>query len=307
MQSKKRALGKGLGALLPVRTPEPITLQAPIAPAPTLPQQLPTSTEALVRLPIEDVTPNPYQPRDVFDEQALEDLAASIRAHGIIQPIAVTKRDGRLIIVAGERRWRAAHRAGLSEIPVIQLNLTDQEILEFALIENLQREDLNPLEEARAYRALIDTFGLSQEEVADRVGKGRPTIANAMRLLKLPVEFQADLESGLITPGHARAILSLENEVDQRRLRNAIVNNGLSVRDAEKLAQQLANRASTTKPRAASEQADPHVRRLREQLIDHLACRVDLKTFDQGSGKIEVYYDSLDELERILGTIGVEV
>lgn len=305
MQSKKRALGKGLGALLPPR-PQPAPSVQALPEVAAAPESKP-SEQGLVRMAIDAITPNPFQPRDVFDEQALNDLAASIKAHGIIQPLAVTRREGKLIIVAGERRWRAARLAGLSEVPVVQLKLTDQEILEFAIIENLQRENLNPMEEARAYRALIDTFGLSQEEVAERVGKGRPTVANALRLLKLPAEFQQDIEQGALSPGHARAILSLEQEVDQRHLRNAIISNGLSVREAEKMALSMANRTPTSKPRGSSRERDPNERRLEEQLLEHFASKVELKTFDQGRGKIEIYYDSLDELERLLAAMGVEV
>jgi ParB family chromosome partitioning protein len=206
--------------------------------------------------------------------------------------------------VAGERRWRAARIAGLTELPVISLQLNDQQVLEYALVENLQRENLNPMEEARAYRTLIESFGMSQEQVAARVGKGRPTIANALRLLKLPLEFQQDVEAGRLTPGHARAVLSLESDHDQKRLRDAVIRNGLSVREAEQLSVEIANRK--TKSRTTKAQ-DPHARQLREALVEHLGCRVTVKTFDPTKGKIDIYYSSLDELERVLAAMGVEL
>lgn len=301
MQSKKRALGRGLGALLPAKPPQiapqrvepeaPVAVQDEPAPAPTN------------RLPIDSLTPNPYQPRDVFDDTALQELASSLKTHGFIQPIAVVRRGDSFMIVAGERRWRAARIAELTEVPVIELELTEQEILEFALIENLQRENLNAIEEARAYKALMNTFALSQDEVADRVGKSRPAIANALRLLKLPAEMQNDVSSGTISAGHARALLSLEDETQRKRLRDAIVRDQMSVREAENYAVELTNRP--VRPRKAK--LDPDTQRLRELLIDRLACRVNVKTFDQNKGKIEIFYNSLDELERILGVMDVEV
>ena len=303
MQSKKRALGKGLGALLPPRpAPQPPVEAQPRAIAV---EEEPVFHAAPLRLPVTALAPNPYQPRDVFEETALQELAASIKTHGIIQPIAVTKRGDGYMIVAGERRWRASQIAGLSEVPVIELELSEQEILEFGLIENLQRENLNAIEEARAYKALMDTFGLSQEEVADRVGKGRPTIGNALRLLRLPEEMQKDVEIGNISAGHARALLSIENDALRQRVRDAIVRDQLSVRDAESYALQLLNRKPRVKKSA--DPADADSQRLREMLIDRLACRVNVKTFDQNKGKIEIYYNSLDELERLLGVFDVEV
>lgn len=302
MQPKKRALGRGLGALLP---PKPVTMvpvAAPAAPAET-PAAADPAPEVTTRLPIDSLSPNAYQPRDYFDDEALKSLADSIRERGIIQPIAVTKRGEQHMIIAGERRWRAARMAGLSEVPVIVLEVTEQQALELAMIENLQRENLNPMEEARGYKALIDNFGLSQEEIAEHLGKGRPTISNALRLLKLPADIQREIEMGKISAGHARAILSLELEAHQQRLRHAILRDELSVREAEHLAFEIANR----KPRKQKAVLDPNVQRLRELLIERLACRVDVKTFDQNKGKIEIFYNSLDELERILAALEIEV
>ena len=304
MQSKKRALGKGLAALLPTDLPTVAT-----APPPTVASAQTDSGEEvggnrLERVSLDSISPNPYQPRGLFDEEALGELAESIRSHGLIQPIIVTPRGRSYLIVAGERRWRAARIAGLKQMPVLSMELTDQQVLEYALVENLQRENLNPMEEARAYKTLIADFHLSQEQVATRVGKGRPTIANALRLLKLPLDFQQDVEAGRLTPGHARAVLSLENDHDQKRLRDAVIRDGLSVRDAEQLSVEIANRK--TKPRA-NKALDPHAQQLREALIEHLGCRVAVKTFDPTKGKIEIYYSSLDELERVLAAMGVDL
>lgn len=299
MQSKKRGLGKGLSALLPVGPPPATPAEADAAPA-----QPVAPGDAVRRVPLDGVSPNPYQPRNIFTEASLEELAASIREQGVIQPLIVTPRGEKLMIVAGERRWRASRMAGLDAIPVIVRELDDEAVLEHALVENLQRDNLNPMEEARAFKALMDTFGLTQDVVADRVGKSRPAIANALRLLKLPIAYQKDIEAGRLTAGHARAVLSLEHEHDRQRLRDAVVRDELSVREAEQLAVSIANRPTRAR---ASKALDPNVQQLRERLIEHLACRVNVKTFDSTKGRIEIHYDSLDELERILSAMGVEM
>ncbi|MGI8908910.1 MAG: ParB/RepB/Spo0J family partition protein [Candidatus Sumerlaeaceae bacterium] len=264
------------------------------------------------KLPIGSIHRNPEQPRQTFDPASLEELSNSIKAHGVLQPIAVMQAGAHYILVAGERRWRAAQQAGLTEIPAVVLDsLSDQEILECALIENLQRENLSPLEEARAYQALVETFGLSQDEVAERVSKSRPAVANTLRLLKLSEEFQRDMVEGRLTAGHARALLSLDNERMRQKLRDIIVNEQLSVRQAEERATRIAmdNIATgRTAPRQqkSSRNEDADVRRLREQLIEAFACKVDVKSSGKDRGKIEIYYDSLDELERILNRLRVE-
>jgi ParB family chromosome partitioning protein len=307
MQPKKRALGRGLEALLPQRpAAAPAVVQdipAALTPEPNRP--------APSTLPHSSIRRNPDQPRQNFDPAALEELSSSIKQHGVLQPVAVVPSDGGYILVAGERRWRAAQLAGLTDIPAVILeSLSEQDILECALIENLQRENLSPLEEARAYQALIDSFGLSQDEVAERVGKSRPAVANTLRLLKLNSEFQRDLEEGRITAGHARAMLSLDHPRVQQKLRNMIVNEGLSVRQAEERATKIAldNIPSGGSPRRtkASASDSPEVQRLREQLIEAFTCRVDIKTAGKDRGKIEIFYDSLDELERILNRVRVE-
>jgi ParB family chromosome partitioning protein len=255
-------------------------------------------------LPVDSLVPNPFQPRVQFDENALGELSISIKAHGIVQPLAAVKRGTGYMLVAGERRWRAARMAGLTEVPVILLNLTDQQMLECALVENLQRSDLNAIEEARAYKALMDTFGLSQEEVADRMGKSRPAIANSLRLLRLETEYQHDIEAGTISAGHARALLSLEDSADRKRLRDSIAGARLSVREAEAAAVEIANKK--VRRRTPSRPLDPNMKRLRESLMDAIGLRVDIKPLDRKRGRIEIWYEGHDDLERLLGALGIE-
>lgn len=315
MSSKKRALGRGLEALLPARIAPAVTLDPATAldgvssPDGNGSMAVVTLEEAPYQLlSVAELEPNPNQPREIFDEAALEELARSIRVHGILQPVAVVRREEKWRIVAGERRWRAAQLAGMATIPAVVLELSDQEVLECALVENLQRENLNPVESARAYKALVDTFGLSQEEVADRVGLSRPAVANSLRLLRLPADYLKDVEGGYLTAGHARALLSLEREPDRRRLRDAIVRGRLSVREAEQLAAQIADRTTVSKKKPGKSESglDADLVRLREQLIEALACRVQIKPLEKTRGRIELHYDSLDELDRLLNVLGVE-
>ena len=309
MQSKKRALGKGLGALLPPRPetraagepPGAVPVGVPVAPAATAET---FDGERVRRIPVGAIRPNPLQPRQAFDETALESLAASIRSYGVIQPVAVMRRGDEWVLVAGERRWRAAQRAGLAEVPALEVSLSDQELLAYALVENLQRENLNPVEEARAYDALIQRFGLTQEEVAERVGRSRSAVANALRLLTLQDIYLADLEAGRLTAGHARALLMLPDEAARRHLRDAIVKGGWSVRAAEQAAQKTLERRPKSRPRAGT---DADTARLREALTECLACRVDVRTLPGGRGRIDIHYASLDDLERILSLLGVEL
>lgn len=317
MPPKKRALGRGLEALLPQK-PEPVKnlmveagFQEPGGAVAVEDRSAEFSRP--VTLPITAIRRNEAQPRQYFDEEALHVLAESIKQRGIIQPVAVMARENDYVLVAGERRWRAAQLAGVQHMPVIILDqLSDQELLEYALVENLQREDLNALEEARAYQSLQRTFSLSAEEIADRVGKSRPAIANSLRLLNLSPDMQEDLESGRITAGHARAILSLENSRDQVVLRDHIILENMSVRQAELRAREMAEggAARRGKPKAASSRTkveEPeHVRQLREQLVDALACKVAINSPDGKRGKIEIYFESLDELQFVLTQLGVE-
>ena len=312
MQQKKRALGRGLEALLPQKPESPSPNTKSVATKTAGVQQKDTAANSAnpATLPITAIRRNEAQPRQYFDEEALHQLADSIKRRGLIQPVAVMPRENDYVIVAGERRWRAAQLAGIREVPVIILEaLSDQDLLEYALVENLQREDLNPLEEARAYQSLQRAFSLTAEDIADRVGKSRPAIANSLRLLTLSVHMQEDIESERITAGHARAILSLENSRDQVSLRNLIVTDNLSVRQAELKAREMVEGGAVRrgKPKASKRQQEPeHVRQLREQLVDTLACKVSVTTSDGNRGKIEIYFESLDELQHVLDQMGIQ-
>lgn len=252
--------------------------------------------------------PNPHQPRREFDEEALKELADSIREHGIIQPIIAEEAgDGTYFIIAGERRTRAARLAGLLTVPVILKKFSEERKLEVALIENIQRENLNPIEEAEAYHQLMTMGNLSQEETAARVGKNRSTVANALRLLKLPEDIRSSLSTGQISPGHARAILSIMNPADQRILFGRIVGNGLSVREAERMAAELNGGSRAGKEGAAAagkKKSDDEsvrsieVRTIEQRFIDALGTKVTVKgSLERGT--IEVAYFSRDDLDRL--------
>ena len=284
---QRPALGKGLSALIP---------EAPPAP--------PAGT---TEVDIDRLTPNEHQPRGQMDEARLEELAASIRAHGVIQPILVRQTPDGYRIIAGERRWRAARRAGLRTVPVTVREIggerASQQQLAIALIENLQREDLNPIEEARAYRRLVDEFRLTQEAVAAEVGKDRATVANTLRLLKLPPEIQNDVSDGAISMGHARALLALPGADSQLHLAREIKTRGLSVREAESLVK-LALSGGSAKPpapRAGSTGApsDVHTRAAEDKLKVHLGTRVRILRRREGSGRIEIEFTTEDELIRL--------
>ncbi len=255
-----------------------------------------------LRIPLDKVRANPNQPRRVFDEEALQELAASIREHGIIQPIVVEDSgDGTYVIVAGERRSRAARIAGLREVPAVVRNYSDERRLEVALIENVQREDLNPIEEAAAYKKLMELTGLSQEEVAARVGKSRPAVANALRLLKLPEDMQGAVAAGQLSSGHARAILSVVNPADQRVLFGRIVGDGVSVRDAEKLAGDLNGgiRAASAKTADPKPKDRPNeLLAMEQKFIDALGTKVAISG-GLKRGSIRIDYYSMDDLDRL--------
>ena len=264
-------------------------------------------SEEIIRIPLRLVRPNPYQPRARFAEAALAELAETIRLHGIIQPILVRRETDRYVLVAGERRLRAAERAGLQSIPAIVRDVDERQMLEMALVENLQREEINPVEAARAYQRLTEEFGLTQAEIAQRAGKSRAVIANTLRLLQLPGEVLRELESGELTEGHARALLLLPDAADRRSLCEHILRNGLSVREAERAAQKHQGKrrgvsretALPTPPRDAVHAA------LEERLRRHFATRVRLDYKDgKGSVAIEFYND--EDLARVLELLGVE-
>jgi ParB family chromosome partitioning protein len=282
MVDRRPALGRGLSALIP-----------PAAPAPREPE-LRRSTE----IDIDLLTPNPRQPRQQLDETRLDELAQSIHSHGVIQPILVRLVDGRHEIVAGERRWRAAQRAGLLKVPIVVREVADDDLLVVALIENIQREDLNPIEEAQAYRHLAEELHLSQEAIATAVGKDRATIANYLRLLRLPAEVRNDLASGALTMGHARALVALSDESAQRRLARDVVSRGLSVREIEALV-----RRETTPPvPAPPRRVDPNTRAAEDRLKLALGTRVRIVRKGTG-GRIEIDFGNEDELQRLYETL----
>jgi ParB family chromosome partitioning protein len=259
-------------------------------------------------VPIEDVRPNRLQPRKTFDDATLQELADSIREHGLMQPILVRKKGTGFEIIAGERRWRACQKAGLKTIEVIVKDLADEEVFEWALIENIQREDLNPIEEAEAYRRLLETGGLTQEQLAVRVSKDRSTIANALRLLKLPDEVRRQVIAGALSMGHARALLSLESPDEMIRMARDVVKRGLSVREVERAvrvvrkAQQEKTDGANEDPYAHLPGGEPAVRRVTEELMRVLSTRV--RIAPQGRrGRIEIDYSSPEELDRLIAQL----
>ncbi len=292
MADKRPALGRGLSALIPAAA-------APHVPA-VLPADPPTTagtrdTPRPQELDIDRLVPNPRQPRTHIDEPRLEELAQSIRSHGVIQPILVRRHGETFEIVAGERRWRAAQRAGLLKVPVIVRDVADDDLLQVALIENIQRDDLNAIEEAQAYRRLTDELHLSQEQIATEVGKDRATIANYLRLLKLPAEIRNDVSAGTVSMGHARAILGLPDETAQRRVAREVVARQLSVRDTEA----LIRRETTGHAAPRSEtKVDPNTRAAEEQLRLTLGTRVRIARRTKG-GRIEIDFNNEDELQRL--------
>ena len=282
MAEKRKALGRGLRALIPE--------------VPSTGMATPGGSSQEIDLDL--LRPNPDQPRQAVDDARLEELAQSIRAHGVIQPIVVTKReDGAgFEIIAGERRWRAAQRAGLLKVPVVVREMSRTKRLEVALIENIQREDLNPIEAAAAYRRLADDFGMTQQQIAEAVGKERATVANYQRLLGLPAEVQTDVAAGRLTMGHARALAGLGDAGDQLAVARRIREGDLSVRDAEALVKRTAT--PEPEPTAKTPSADVHVRAAEERLRLSLGTRV--RIVQRGKrGRIEISFTSENELQRL--------
>lgn len=274
---KKATLGRGLDALIPKESkPEGLTL-----------------------LSINEIRPNALQPRKDFDDETITELTASIREKGILQPIVVRRAPGGYEIIAGERRWRAAQRAGVVKVPVVVKDASDMEALELALIENLQREDLNPIEEASGYQHLIEEYGLTHEEVSVRIGKDRSTITNQIRLLRLSDEAKSALIEGEITAGHARALLGLESLSDANVVLHAIRKKKLSVRMTETLIRNMTKeRKSAAKPAGA----DPYIERLADDIKGFLSTQVRI-VYNKGKGRIEIDYYSDDELERLVSAL----
>ena len=302
----KPALGRGLGALLgnsPIAkppVPAPISNTVPGATSAT------DTREHVQRVALDRIRPCPFQPRKDFSPEALRELADSIKEQGIVQPLIVRERDGDLELIAGERRWRAAQLLGLAEVPVILREADDRAVLELALIENLQRENLNPIEEAQGYAQLIEQFQLKQEDVATKVGKSRAVVANALRILKLPPSIQTSIREGRLSVGHAKVILGLASETQQRQAFDRILKEGLNVRQTEALVARLqAREAGATKPGPITPQnRDAHVADLENQLRERLGTKVHLR-YAHGRGALEVAFFSDAELERILQVLGV--
>lgn len=283
---KRRGLGKGLEALIPPGQWE---------------SREPGAGQYIRQVPVGQIVPNPQQPRVQTDASELAELAASIAEHGIIQPVIVTQVAGDYQLIAGERRWRAARQAGLETIPVIVKEASPQEMLELALVENLQRADLNPLEEAAAYRQLMDEFGLTQEQVAERVGKSRSAVANTVRLLSVTAAVQAALLEGKIAEGHGRAILRLPTPEAQTAALRTIVKRGLSVRQTEELVRRLLGKKRVSEPRPPS----PEIIMAQERLRQRLGTKVDISHTKKG-GRIVIHYYSDEELHALLERIALE-
>jgi ParB family chromosome partitioning protein len=291
---QRKVLGKGLSALLPGRSSS--SSPAAAAPAPSAPDQ----KLAPSHLPLSSIHANPMQPRTVFQADRLEELAASIRANGIIQPIVVRQYQDGYQIVAGERRWRAAKLAGITEVPVVVQDVADPRMLELALIENIQREDLNPIETAHAYERLSRELGLSHEEIGRRTGKDRTSITNIVRLLKLPKEVQLLVAEHRLTMGHARAILGLPDATTQIQIAEKAAAQNLSVRQVEALVQELtADRPREGSGHRKEQTLDPNVKAAIEELERALGTRVRIVELSEQRGRIEIEYYSQAELDRL--------
>src|SRR6185503_4116016 len=277
--NNKRGLGRGLGALL---------------------SSTPTEADTLPEVAVDEIEPNPNQPRKVFNSAALDELSASIKSSGVIQPVIVRRQGEGYQLVAGERRWRAARQAGLERVPAIVREVTDAESLEMALVENLLREDLNPMEEAEAFERLLARFGCTQEELAQRVGKERSSIANALRLLRLPAPIQDDLRSGRLTMGHARALLALTTPAEQLKLRDEILAHDWSVRATEDT---VRTATAGRPPRPKQRRRSAELAALEESLQRALMTRVRIVGGER-VGRIEVAYANAEELERLAALLG---
>lgn len=291
----KQALGKGLGALIKKADTPATPLAAQPAPG-----------EAVRQVPINDVVASPFQPRREFLAEHLTELMESIREHGIIQPLIVRLVNGKYELIAGERRWRASRELGLTQVPVIVRTASDKDVLELALIENLQRENLNPIEEAQAYERLAREFSLRQEDIAQRVGKNRATVANAMRLLELPSPVQALLRDGKLTTGHAKVLLSLKKPEDITSAADTVLAKGFTVRATEKLVDSILNPPA---PKAAGPQTPADIlqaiKAVEQRMTRHFSTAITVHHGEK-KGRIELDYYGVDDLNRLLGMMGIE-
>ncbi len=314
----KPALGRGLGALLggsapskPSAAPSAPPASAPSAAA-TAPAAPPDSREHIERIPIAQIRPSPLQPRQQFAPESLRELADSIREQGIVQPLIVRARGGAFELIAGERRWRAAQLLGLTDVPVIVREADDRSVLQWALIENLQRENLNAIEEALGYSQLIQQFQMTQEEAAAKVGRSRPVVANALRLLKLEPDLQNWVRDGRLSVGHAKVILGLTDHARQRLAAERVLKRSLNVRQTEELVAFLQNPATDPGAPAAAAKtarahgADAHLNHLQEKLQQRFGTKANVK-YHQGKGSIEIKFFSDDDLDRILKVAGIDL
>ena len=289
----KRGLGKGLDAMIPVQ-------ENAITPSAEIAEDKPEEKKAETIVKITQVEPNREQPRKNFDEDALQELADSIKQFGLLQPILVQDRKTYYEIIAGERRWRAAKLAGLKEVPVIIRDYSEQEIVEISLIENIQREDLNPIEEAQAYKRLLTEFNLKQDEVAERVSKSRTAVTNSMRLLKLCDEVQQMIIDDMLSTGHARALITIEDPEQQYTIAQKIFDEKLSVRDVEKLVKNLNKPEKPKKEMIEDKSLEIIYQDVAEKLKQSLGTKVEVSSKGNGSGKIEIEFYNHDDLERII-------
>lgn len=318
----KPVLGRGLSALLgggtkagpspagvPVPTPGALpsanTLPTPVYSLPPTPTK-PAPGTAVLKVALDRVFPSPLQPRKDFTEDALRELADSIREQGIVQPLVVRPSGDRYELIAGERRWRAAKLAGLTEVPIVERAATDRELLEVALIENLQRENLNPIEEALGYSLLAAQFSLTQEQIAQKVGRGRVVVANSLRLLKLTPTIQELVRAGTLSVGHAKVLLGLADTGLQESAAARVTNEGLTVRQLEELVARWTGPKPVKTPPPAPPPRDPHVLDVENRLRERFTTKVALK-YDQGVGSLELKFGSDDELNRILDLLGLKL
>ena len=301
----KTGLGRGLSSLLGARSPADKKTKAGKKPANTPP---PATVEVPNEVPIGKILPGAMQPRNGFDDNSLNELAESIRENGIMQPLVVRPRDGGYELIAGERRWRASQMAGLARVPIVIRDVDDRTALELALVENLQRENLDPIEEAKGYAQLVDQFDLTQEEIATKVGKNRATVANALRLIKLPAEVQTYLRDGLLSSGHAKVILGLKHAKDQIAAAKRVIKKEFSVRQTEELLGALGQAASgKTRRGVAGKRAatDAHILNLEDKLRERLGTKVALR-YRKGKGSVDIKFFNDEDLQRILQTLGIK-
>ncbi len=302
----KTGLGRGLSSLLGARSPADKKTKSGKKPAST---PSPATAETPNEVPVGEILPGAMQPRNGMDDDTLNELAESIRENGIMQPLVVRPREGGYELIAGERRWRAAQMAGLATVPIVIRDVDDRTALELALVENLQRENLDPIEEAKGYAQLMDQFDLTQEEIATKVGKNRATVANTLRLIKLPAEVQAYVRDGLLSSGHAKAILGLKNAKDQIAAAKRVIKKELSVRQAEELVAALGQAApDKTKRGSASKRSatDAHILDLESKMRERLGTKVSLR-YRKGKGSVDIKFFNDEDLQRILDAFGIRV